>query len=314
MTATAMAMVDIEVTGRSIVWLGEIEAHEVSRVGAKAAHLSRLATAHVVPDGFVLTADASLSADSDGRLSTTQRAELAAAYAELARRTGITEPPVAVRSSAVDEDGPTASFAGQHETLLNITGVDALLNAVEQCWASARSPQALAYRRLHGLPTERIALAVLVQLLVRADVSGVAFSTNPVRQERAEAVVTASWGLGESIVGGTVTPDTWHVCRNTLVLIDTLPGVKRRMTIAVPGGTREVDVPRLLSEQLSLSEEQARAAARLALDLETAMGWPVDIEFAISGERLFLLQCRPITTLGLTGQVAPREIESLAAD
>jgi phosphoenolpyruvate synthase/pyruvate phosphate dikinase len=311
----AMAMpVETTTTPRAIVWLGDLDAHDVALVGAKAAHLSRLATAHLIPAGFVLTAAASMRGGENEPLTPELRRALADAYAELAQRTGSIEPSVAVRSSAIDEDGPTASFAGQHETLLNVHGVDALLAAVEQCWASARSPQALAYRRLHGLGTDRIALAVLVQALVRADVSGVAFSANPVNGDRSEAVVTASWGLGESIVGGTVTPDTWHIARHTLDLIACRPGDKRRMTIAVPGGTREVDVPRLLREQPSLSEEQARAAATLALELEGAFGWPVDIEFALAGDQLYLLQARPITTLGRAMAPPVLPADHVAAD
>jgi phosphoenolpyruvate synthase/pyruvate phosphate dikinase len=292
-------MVEVLHPAGEIVWLGDLESHDVARVGAKAAHLSRLAASYPVPDGFSLTADASLRAGASSRLPAHLRVALAAAYAELGRRAGVENPAVAVRSSAIDEDGPTASFAGQHETLLNVIGVDALMDAVEACWASARSEQALGYRRLHDLSTQQIGLAVLVQQLVVADTSGVVFSANPVSGSRDEIIVTASWGLGESIVGGTVTPDTWAVRPHSLDLIATRPGLKRRMTIPSSTGTREVDVPRMLSEQLSLSREQVLAAAELAMQLEASMGWPVDIECAWSGGQLYLLQCRPITTLGL---------------
>jgi phosphoenolpyruvate synthase/pyruvate phosphate dikinase len=204
---------------------------------------------------------------------------------------------VAVRSSAVDEDGATASFAGQHETYLNIVGADAIIQAVTRCWESARSERALEYRRKQGLSVERLQLAVLVQQLVASDVSAVVFTANPITGSRAEIMINASWGLGESIVGGTVTPDTLIVRKSDLAITSRTIADKQRMTISVPGGTSEVDVPRFLRGQTSLSDEQAIEMAQLALTLEATMNRPVDIECAYAGGKLYLLQCRPITTL-----------------
>jgi phosphoenolpyruvate synthase/pyruvate phosphate dikinase len=158
----------------------------------------------------------------------------------------------------------------------------------------------LAYRSLHGLAIEGIGIAVLVQQLVMADVSAVLFSANPINGRRDEMVLTASWGLGESVVGGTVSPDTWIIDAASNDVIITSIGSKQRMTVAIPGGTREVEVPRMLREQLSLTEAQVREVARLGARLEAAQGWPVDIEVAFAGGELYLLQCRPITTLGST--------------
>jgi pyruvate,water dikinase len=266
-------------------------------VGPKAAHLSWLAAAYHVPPAFCLTAGAYRQAGAAGHLSPELRAGVADAYARLAQRSGVPDPRVAVRSSAVDEDGPLASFAGQHETLLNIVGIDALFEAIEHSWKSARSDQALSYRRRHGLSVEDIGLAVLVQVLVMSDVSGVAFSANPVNARRDEIVVSASWGLGESIVGGTVTPDSWIVRKDSFEIVDEQLGDKRVMTVAVDGGTREVDVPRFMRRQPSLTVSQVQEVARLGQRLEGTKGWPVDIEFAYSNQVLYLLQCRPITTL-----------------
>jgi len=122
---------------------------------------------------------------------------------------------VAVRSSALDEDGAGASFAGQHETYLNVVGAAAVAEAVARCWASVRSSRALEYRRRQGFPLDGARIAVLVQQLIPADVSSVVFSANPVTGSRDEVMINASWGLGESIVGGTVTPDTYVVRRRT---------------------------------------------------------------------------------------------------
>jgi pyruvate,water dikinase len=269
----------------NILWLGEAGCHDRGLVGGKAAYLSQLAADHPVPPGFCLPA-------TDGSL-----AELPAAYAELAARSARSEPSVAVRSSAVDEDGTDASFAGQHETYLNITGPDAVAEAIVRCRASASAPRALAYRQVHGLPTPEARVAVLVQQLVVADVSAVAFSANPVTGDRDQLVITASWGLGESIVGGTVTPDTFHLGKPDLAITRAQIAAKERMTVAIPGGTREVEIPRAMRTRPALSPEQVVDVGRLALRLEAQLGWPVDIECAFADGRLFLLQCRPITTL-----------------
>jgi pyruvate,water dikinase len=269
-----------------ILWLGEDGAHDAARVGGKAANLSRLAAEHPVPPGFVI---------SGGRGGLGPA--VAAAYARLGELVADADPAVAVRSSAVDEDGEEASFAGQHETYLGVTGIDAVLRAVEDARASALAERALEYRRLHGLGAPAGPLPVLVQALVPADAAAVVFSANPVTARRDEVVVNSSLGLGESIVGGTVTPDTYVLERPGLALRELRLADKRRMTIPAPGGSREVDVPGLLRRAPSLTEEQAREAAELAVRLEYAFGHPVDLELAWSRSRLHLLQARPITTL-----------------
>lgn len=268
-----------------ILWLGEEAAHDAAVVGGKAASLSRLAAAHRVPPGFVLTTRAlggSLPADLEAALGDPYRA--------------LGEPRVAVRSSGADEDGAEASFAGQFETYLNLSGVGEVAEAVARCCESARSERALAYRRAQGL-AEDVRIAVLVQQLVSADVSAVAFSANPVTGSRDEVVINAAWGLGESVVGGTVTPDTIVVRKQGPAVSSHVVADKRRMTVPVPGGTREVDVPALLRNRPALADEQALEIAGLALALESTSGHPVDVECALCGGALYLLQCRPITTL-----------------
>jgi phosphoenolpyruvate synthase/pyruvate phosphate dikinase len=223
--------------------------------------------------------------------------ELAAAYEELAGRCGVSAPGVAVRSSAVEEDGAGASFAGQHESYLNVVGPDAVAGAVRRCWESACSSRAVEYRRRQGLTPESVRLAVLVQQLVAADVSTVVFSANPVSGSREEVVIEADWGLGESIVGGTVTPDTYVLRKEDLAILFRRIAGKRCITVPVPGGTREVETPRFLRTRPALDEEQAIEMARLARALEEEMGWPVDVECAYEDGRLYLLQCRPVTAL-----------------
>jgi pyruvate,water dikinase len=291
-----------------LLWLGHPDCHDVYRTGAKAANLSRLFTACRIPPGFCIPAAAytqwaeytgsSHLASPTQSLPTVLYNALVSAYHDLATMCGVTDLSVAVRSSAVDEDGASRSFAGQYETSLNIVGVEAVTAAVLRCWASVCTERALAYRQEQGLSTAGVRLAVLVQQLVPADAAAVVFSANPVTGSRHEVVINASWGLGESIVSGTVTPDTYVIRKSDLAVVSRDIAEKRRMTVLAPAGTQEVPVPRQQQKVPSIDDGQVVELARLAIGLETTMGWPVDIECAYQGRALHLLQCRPITTLG----------------
>lgn len=267
-----------------ILWLEDPAASSVRRTGGKAAALAGLADRLPIPPGFVVVGDVDPVA-----------VELA--YAELGDRAGDGDALVAVRSSAADEDGREASFAGQHETILGVRGIGELLAAIAACRDSQHSERALRYRRANNLATPRAPLPVLVQLLVPADAAAVVFSVNPITPRGGEVLVNAAFGLGESIVGGTVTPDEFALTRASLDVARRTIADKRRMTVRAPGGSREVDVPAPLRRLPSISDEQARAAATLALDLEHDLGFAVDLEVAWTGDDLHLLQCRPITTL-----------------
>jgi phosphoenolpyruvate synthase/pyruvate phosphate dikinase len=285
-----------------IVWLGEPACADRALAGGKAAALGALVAAGTVPPGFCVTAAAAArwwprGAD-DGGVPEGLRAAVAGAYRALAGRCGEAAPPVAVRSSAADEDGAAVSFAGQHASYLNVVGADEVAAAIVRCWRSGRSARAVAYRERHGLPPVAAGLPVLVQQLVVADASAVAFSANPVTGERGEIVINAAWGLGESLVGGTVTPDTYTVRKADLAIVARGLAEKRAMTIPAAAGTREVAVPRFLRRAPALDDAQVRATARLALDLEARAGRPVDVECAWRDGRLALLQCRPVTALG----------------
>ncbi len=280
------------------IWLEEPACRDIALVGGKVANLSRLATAYRVPPGLCLTTAAHEQwIASNEQWPTELFDKLADAYKEMATRSALDQPQVAVRSSAVDEDGGDASFAGQYETYLNIVGVEAIVDAVSRCWQATCSPQVLEYRRQNNLPTDDIRIAVLVQQMVPADIAGVAFSANPVNSNRDEVVINSSWGLGESIVGGTVSPDSFIVDKNELQIKERQIAAKKRMTISHSKGTREVDVPRFMRAQPTLDDNKTLEITRLTIALENEMGWPVDIEYAYHGEDLYLLQCRPITTL-----------------
>ena len=287
----------------AIVWLGQSEAHEASLVGGKAASLSRLAAEHPVPPGFALTSTALGDAAAEfaqGVVPAGLRSEIAAAYERLGGSR------VAVRSSAIDEDGDLHSFAGLHETFLNVEGSEAVLDAVLRCRASAFAPRALEYRRNVGLPVDGIGLAVLVQAQILADSSAVVFSANPINGNRDEIVVNASYGLGESIVGGSTTPDTFVVRKGDLEILVRTIGEKRLMTVPAPGGTREVETPALLRDRPSITDGEAAEMAALATRLEAATGAAVDIECALAAGSLYLLQSRPITTLRVASEAERR--------
>jgi phosphoenolpyruvate synthase/pyruvate phosphate dikinase len=277
-----------------VAWLGTAEAHDVAAVGGKAASLSRLAAEQRVPPGFALTVDALRRAAPElasGTLPGRLRASVAEAYTRLGQGT------VAVRSSAIDEDGDAHSFAGQHATFLNVRGLEAIERAVADCFASAFTEHAIDYRTRIGSPIDEIGIAILVQTQVAADSAAVVFSANPVSRCLDEIVINATYGLGESIVSGTATPDTFVVRKADLAIVGRTIGAKHVMTVPVAGGTRDFETPALMRAQPSITDAQIIELAELALELETGMGMPVDIECAVQGSDVYLLQCRPITTL-----------------
>lgn len=277
----------------NLLWLGDPKSFDVALVGGKAANLSRLARLHHrVPDAFSLPVTV-----MDEVHPLDLRDEITAAISDLMACHSLPDFIAAVRSSAVDEDGATASFAGQHETYLNVVGADEILQSIIRCWESACSERALEYRRQQGLSVEHAQIAVLVQQLIASDVSAVVFSANPVTGNRDEVLINASWGLGESIVGGTVTPDTFAVRKSDMQITQRMIADKELMTVSAPKGTHEVEVPRFLRNEASLGDEQVIEMAKLAKTLETTLEHPVDIECAYANGQLYLLQCRPITTL-----------------
>ena len=288
-----------------IVWLGDQDCHDAEQVGAKAANISQIAADFKVPCGFALSVEAFSRWCEPGATGKTDIANVpddfkehvANAYRQLAETVGEETPAVAVRSSATDEDSSGASFAGQHDTYLNITGEDAVTAAIVMCWNSLQNSEAIAYRESAGIALDGARMAVLVQHLVASDTSGVVFSANPITGNRDEVMINMSWGLGEAIVGGMVTPDTFTVSKGDFKITSENIAEKMLMTVSTPDGTKEVDVPRIMRSAPSASPEQVIEAAKMATALEEQLGWPVDAEFAFQGADLFLLQARPITTL-----------------
>jgi len=216
-------------------------------------------------------------------------------------------PAVAVRSSATAEDLPEASFAGQQETFLNVSGAADILDATRKCWASLWTARAIAYRAQQGIPADDVALAVVVQFLVPAESAGILFTANPLNGRLDQILINASWGLGEAVVGGLVTPDTLTVDKSSGEVINRETGEKLVQTLRVPGGTEEVTVPQSLRRAPVLSDEQAAKLAGLGVQIESLYGVPMDIEWALADGEFAIVQARPITALPEPEPTPPTE-------
>ena len=302
----------------------------LAQAGGKGRSLSRLASAHLlVPPGFILSTDTYLefvevnnlqaaileivarvagqpllvdeaetnirTLFSTAKIPTATAEAIRQAYGEL-KGGG---RAVAVRSSATAEDLPGMSFAGQQDTYLNVCGESALLEAVRNCWASLWTARAISYREKMRIDHGDIAMAVVVQIMVQAEVAGVLFTANPVSGNREEIVINASYGLGEAIVSGRVTPDTYTVERSSLEIKQSLTSDKQQMIVSLPDqGTRVEDVPENKRGESSLAEDLQINLARLSIKVEQLFdGVPQDIEWAVVDGDCYLLQSRPITNL-----------------
>ncbi len=203
--------------------------------------------------------------------------------------------PVAVRSSATAEDLPEMSFAGQQDTFLNVVGDAALLDAVVRCWSSLWTARAIGYRTRNGLAHDAVALAVVVQEMVPSDASGVLFTANPLTGNRTEIVVDATFGLGEALVSGLVEPDH-YVVDDDRVVSKTLGAKALAIEPVAGGGTRQISLEG--ARHQAISDDAVVELSRTGRKIEALFGSPQDIEWALKGNELWLLQSRPITSLG----------------
>ena len=261
------------------------KARETSLYGSKAVGLGDAARQGLpVPPGVALSGDLVEAVASEEEKSLEKLAKAVAALS----------PPFAVRSSAVDEDGAAASFAGQHLTLLNVHSSADVAGAVREVWWSANSDSAITYRQKVGLFT-RPSVGVVVQTLLSPTTAGVMFTENPVTGAD-ERMIEASWGLGEAVVAGLVVPDHFRLNRAGQVL-ERKAGRKRIAIRSLPnGGTFEQQMPPTQVTQICLDDTQLAALGELALQCEKAYGPRRDIEWAYQEGTLYLLQCRAITT------------------
>ncbi len=247
--------------------LAEVDLGALPLVGGKGAQLGAMLRGGLpVPPGFCITTEAFRS-----RRDELLAAEIARAYQNLGGG------PVAVRSSATAEDLPEASFAGQQDTLLNVSGTLEVLKAVRACWQSLFTVRAVAYRRDRGIPDDAVAMAVVVQRMVDAEAAGVLFTLNPVTGALDELVVEAARGLGDQVVSARVTPDRYRLRRRP----------PHELIEAVGEGTAALLTPERLAE-----------LARLGLAAERLLGRAADIEWALAGDQIYLLQARAVTAAG----------------
>ena len=314
-------------TTRSVLDFNEIDLSRVAIVGSKGAHLgelSRIDGIHV-PAGFCVTTDAfrriaTLASigerlDALSRLKSDDRGAIHTLAAEIRRALEGVAPPddlaaaitqhlerlgdpaaYAVRSSATTEDLPSASFAGQYDTYLNVIGAQGVLAHVRRCWASLFTDRAVAYRRQNGIDHRNVQMAVVVQRMVFPEVAGTLFTADPTTSNRRVSSIDASFGLGEVLVSGLVTADTYRVRDGAIV--EKKVSAKERMILALEGGgCRECAVEQSRRNDAALTDAQIVGLERLGRRLEAHFGCPQDIEWCLADGRLFVVQSRPITTL-----------------
>ncbi|OGW36308.1 MAG: hypothetical protein A2Y97_09590 [Nitrospirae bacterium RBG_13_39_12] len=332
-----------------VLWFKDIGKEDISLVGGKCANLGELfgRIGVPVPNGFAVSAQAykvfleKTNAEetikdllsgmniSDMKslqdvskkirkyvesLSMPKEMEMAImdAYEELCESTGIKNMPVAVRSSATAEDLPGASFAGQQDTFLNITQKN-LLSCIKQCWSSLFTPRAIVYRKEKGFSHGEALISVAIQELIFSYTSGVMFTLEPVSGDKNKIVINASWGLGEAIVGGQVTPDEYAVEKGTYRIVDKHVAKKGKQIVSdKKGSTKWVAVPQKNQSRPALSDEAIIRLAKYGVQIENHYGVPQDIEWAVDEKgRIFILQARPETVHGAEGKIQVKERKDL---
>ena len=278
-----------------IKYFSEIDDADLPRVGGKGLNLGKLTSAGFsVPSGFCVTTDAyrlsvqSLSKQNEGSIKDIELMPKLITAIHTAREK-LQTATFAVRSSATAEDLAEASFAGQQDTFLNVTP-DELLDALKACWASLWSERAIAYRQTQKIADEGLAMAVIIQEMCEADVSGVLFTVAPFNENT--SIIESNWGLGESVVSGAITPDSFHVSRETGKVLERNIATKSEMVTA--SGVSEVSSAQ--QNVPSLTDAQLKALTQLGMQVETHYGQPMDIEWALANEEFILLQSRYITT------------------
>ncbi|ADB58503.1 pyruvate, water dikinase [Archaeoglobus profundus] len=323
-----------------VLWLDEVDKDDVPLVGGKGANLGELLRLGIpVPEGFVVDANTfkqfiestglknkimeildSVDINNMSELEEASKKiremiektpmpkeieeEIKKAYRQLCEEVG-EEVYVAVRSSATAEDLPSASFAGQQETYLNVKGEDEVVDKVKKCWSSLYTPRAIFYRVQQGFRHEDVSIAVVVQKMVNSEKSGVMFTSHPVTGEKI-AIIEAVFGLGEAIVSGAVTPDHYEYDRVQRKLIKVQVAYKKFMLTKKGGKTVKVELGEKGKERV-LSDQEIDELVKLGEIIEDHYGYPQDVEWAIERGKIYILQSRPITTI--KGKVEVEEVE-----
>jgi pyruvate,water dikinase len=320
-----------------ILWFDECSMPELPRAGGKSVSLGDMIRAGIpVPPGFAVVTDAYRTAlarsgvdglirarlgradVSDVAVLTEISTELQAAieaieirveieeairgsYAALGARSGQTDVAVAVRSSATAEDLPEASFAGQHDTFLSVRGADSVLRSVARCWASLFTARAISYRCENGFPHDGVAMAVAIQRMARARIAGIACTLNPANGDRSTIAIDASWGLGEAVARGEVTPDHYLVDQVALEIVKRTLSFKQVEYVAdTGGGISRCQVPAERQRVACLTDEEVVRIAQMTARVGAHYGQPQYVEWAIDAdlvapEDIVVLQSRPET-------------------
>jgi len=315
-----------------VKWFADLGKADVNKAGGKGANLGELVKAGLpVPPGFVVTAQAyllfttesglsqkiahameGLNVDDTAALQAKARevqgmiigtempaiikSEILKAYDEMASRDSVKAPFVAVRSSATMEDSEQASFAGMNATFLNVHGREDLIRKVKECWASLYGARVISYRAKKEFYDEPV-IAVVVQKMVNSDKAGVMFTANPRNNNLNSLVIEGAFGLGEVVVGGLVSPDYYEVEKNGLKVKDTRVSHKNFKIIRdEKGRNKNVDLSEKEANEQVLTDKEIQQIAGLVMKIEQHYGSPQDTEWAIEGNKVFMLQSRPITT------------------
>ncbi len=301
-----------------ILQLNQIDRDSVMTSGGKGANLGELVALGVnVPEGFVITSDIYNLYIEENRIkeSTSDEKKLLSSLPHIRERIKKgkfneeikalikenylklgNDERVAVRSSATAEDLSDASFAGQQETFLNIQGIDEILSKIKSCYASLWSDRAVSYRKKQNYEKNDLSMAVVIQKMIESEKSGVLFTVNPVNKNKKEILINANYGLGESVVSGTVTADS-YIIGKAGTIIDITIGKKQTQIIYSNLGTKEVELEENKKLEKVLNKGEIDNLLKVALKLEKHYGYPLDIEWAIRNNKIYILQARAITTL-----------------
>ena len=334
----------------NIVWSDNVDKNSIPKVGGKGANLGEMSKADLpVPESFIVTADAfwkfvketkikedifnilsGLDVNNDANLKRCSNrvrelftkvdipidleVDVLNAYKELSERAGKKEEFVAVRSSATAEDLPEASFAGQQETFLNVHTEKDLLKKVKKCWSSLYTPRAIFYREKQGFPHDKVALAVVVQRMVHSEVSGVMFTSDPITGEPT-ILIEAGYGLGESIVGGEITPDTYYVQQDGLEIKNKIIQTQTwKYTKDKHGDPIKADVKSSQQKLQKLTNKHIIAVAELGKRIEDHYNQPMDVEWCVEANKVYIVQARPVTTIKTEGDAKQPEKEEVTEE
>ncbi|MFH1520013.1 MAG: phosphoenolpyruvate synthase [Candidatus Micrarchaeota archaeon] len=317
---------------KNVMWFKELSKASLAEAGGKGANLGEMyQNGFPIPNGFVVTSGAYVKHleannlvegiteilgnldvdDNDALMAASEKIkeriingtvpndvvnDILRSYKELNEMTG-RQCYVAVRSSATAEDLPTASFAGQQSTYLNVFGAENVVESVKECWASLFEPRAIFYRVENKFEHMKVMLAAVVQMMVQSEKAGVVFTVDPLYQDPDILSIEGAFGLGEVVVSGQVTPDTYRIDKKEIGIIDKIISKQTWMLIKVDGKNKKVEIKEEAQGRQKLSDLEIKDLAKICKRIEDHYGYPQDIEYAFEKNNLYIVQSRPITTL-----------------